>query len=62
MYSLLNRKSDLSVRNGVPLYKQLIRLMMYYAYPAYRSAARSRVPKLQLLQSSCLRLSTGAPS
>jgi hypothetical protein len=27
---LLNRKSDLSVRNGVLLYKQLIRTMMDY--------------------------------
>jgi hypothetical protein len=27
---LLNRKSDLSVRNGVLLYKQLIRPMMDY--------------------------------
>ena len=30
---LLNRKSDLSVRNGVLLYKQLIRPMMDYACP-----------------------------
>ena len=30
---LLNRKSDLSVRNGVVLYKQLIRPMMGYALP-----------------------------
>jgi hypothetical protein len=38
---LLNRKSDLSVRNGVLLYKQLIRPMMDYACPAWRSAART---------------------
>ena len=31
---LLNRKSDLSVRNGVLLYKQLIRPVMDYAYPS----------------------------
>jgi len=30
---LLNRKSDLSGRNGVLLYKQLIRPMMIYACP-----------------------------
>ena len=58
---LLNRKSDLSVRNGVLLYKQLIRLMMDYAYPAWRSAARTHVRRLQVLQSKCLRLATGAP-
>jgi hypothetical protein len=58
---LLNRKIDLSVRNGVLLYKQLIRPMMDYACPAWRSAARSLVRRLQVLQSKCLRLATGAP-
>jgi len=58
---LLNRKSDLSVRNGVLLCKQLIRPMMDYACPAWRSAARSHVRRLQMLQSMCLRLATGAP-
>jgi len=41
--SLLNRKSFLSVRNGVLLYKQLIRPMMNFACPAWRSAARTHV-------------------
>jgi hypothetical protein len=57
---VLNRKSDLSVRNGVLLYKQLIRPMMDYACPAWRSAARSHVRRLQVLHSKCLRLATGA--
>ena len=58
---LLNRKSDLSIRNGVLLYKQLIRPMMDYSCPAWRSPARSHVRRLQVLQSKCLRLATGAP-
>jgi hypothetical protein len=58
---LLNRKSDLSVRNGVLLYKQLVRPVMDYACPAWRSAARTHVQRLQMLQSKCLRLATGAP-
>ena len=58
---LLNRRSDLSVRNGVLLYKQLIRPLMDYACPAWRSAARSHFRRLQVLQSKCLRLATGAP-
>ena len=57
----LNRRSDLSVRNGVLLYKQLIRPLMDYACPAWRSAARSHVRRLKVLQSKCLRLGTGAP-
>jgi hypothetical protein len=58
---LLNRKSNHSVRNGVLLYKQLIRHMMDYACPAWRSAARSLDRRLQVLQSKCLRLATSAP-
>jgi hypothetical protein len=58
---LLNRKSDLSIRNGVLLYKQLIHLMMDYACPVWRSAARTHVWKLHVSQSKCLRLATGAP-
>ena len=58
---VLNRKSDLSIRNGVLLYKQLIRTMMDYACPAWKSAACSHVRRLQLLQSKCIRLATGAP-
>jgi hypothetical protein len=58
---LLNRKSYLSVMNGVLLCKQLIRPMMDYACPAWRSAARIHVRRLHVLQSKCVRLATGAP-
>jgi len=58
---LLNRKSDLSFRNGILLYKQRIYPMMGYACPTWRSAARTYVRRLQVLQSKCLRLATGAP-
>ena len=57
----LNRRSDLSIRNGVLLYKQLIRPLMDYACPALRSAARTHVWRLQVLQAECLPLVTGAP-
>jgi len=58
---LLNRRSDLSIRNRVLLYKQLIRPLMDYACPAWRSAARTHVRRLHVLQSKCLRLVTCAP-
>jgi hypothetical protein len=61
MGPLLNRKSDFFIRNGVLLYKQLICPMMDYACPVWRSSARSHVRRLQVLQSKCLRLVTGAP-
>jgi hypothetical protein len=59
--TLLNRRSGLSIRNGVLLYKQLIRPMMDYACPVWRTAARSHIKKLQVLQSKCLRIATNAP-
>jgi 4-amino-4-deoxy-L-arabinose transferase-like glycosyltransferase len=58
---LLNRKSDLSVRKGVLLYKKLICPMMDYACLTWRSAARSHVRRVQVLHSKCLGLATGAP-
>ena len=58
---LLNRKSDLSVRNGVLLYKLLICPMIDYACPVWKSTVRTHVRRLQVLQSKCLRLAIGAP-
>jgi hypothetical protein len=52
--SLLYRKSDFFVKNGVLLYKLLIHLMMDYD-------ARSHNRRIQVFQSKCLRLVTGAP-
>jgi hypothetical protein len=58
---LLNRRSGLSIKNGVLLYKQLIRPIMDYACPIWRSAAHTHVRKLQVLQSKCLPIATNAP-
>jgi hypothetical protein len=57
----LNRRSALPIRNGVLLYKQLIRPMMDYACPIGRAAARSHIKNLQVLQSKCLRSATNSP-
>ena len=58
VFRLLNRKSDLYFRNGVLLYKQLVRRMKDYACPAWRSASRTHVRRLQMLQSKRFRLVT----
>jgi hypothetical protein len=57
---VLNRKSDISFWNGVLLYKQLIRPLMDYACPVWKSAARTRFISLHVLKSECLRLVVGA--
>jgi hypothetical protein len=56
LYTLIKRRSALSIRNGVLTYKKLTRPMIDYAYPIWRSAARSQVRKLQVLQSKCFAL------
>jgi hypothetical protein len=58
---LLSRRNGLSIRNGVLLYKQLIRPMMDYACPVWWSAARSHTKILQGPQSKYLRIATSAP-
>ena len=59
---LLNRR-DLSIRNGILLYKQFIHPMMDYACTAWTSVARTHVGKLRVfLQFKCLRFAAGAPS
>ena len=57
----LLHRSGLTTKKGVLLYKQLIRPMMDYGCPIWRSAARSHVRKLQVIQSKCLRAVTGSP-
>ena len=60
LYPLLNRKSAPSFRNVVLQYKQLIRSMIDYACPAWRSIVCIDVRRLQVQQSTYLRLATGA--
>jgi hypothetical protein len=57
---LLNRRSGRSIKNGVLLYKHLIRPITDYASPIWRSAAQTHICKLQVLQSKCLRIATNA--
>jgi hypothetical protein len=53
--------SGLSIRNGVLIYKQLIRTAMDYAWPIRRSVAHIHVNKAQVPQSKSLRIATNAP-
>jgi len=57
---LLNKNSDPCIRNGVPLYKQL-NPVMDYSCPAWMFPAHIHVWMIQVLQTQCLRLATGAP-
>jgi hypothetical protein len=51
-----------SIGNRILLYKQLIRPVMDYVSPNWRSAARTHVRKLQVLHSKCLCIATSVLS
>lgn len=53
---LLNRRSGLSIRYGVQLYKQLIHPMISYACPIWLFAASTHVGRLQVLSPSVFAL------
>jgi hypothetical protein len=61
MLDLLNRRSCVSITNGVLLYKQLICPVVDYSCLIWTSAACSHVRKLHMLQSKCLCIATNAP-
>lgn len=54
-------RSMLNIRNGVPLYTELILFMMDKASPTWWSAARIHVWKLQVLQCRRVRIANNAP-
>lgn len=55
---LLNRRSVLSIANGVLIYRLFKRAVMEYAWRIWKSAARCHVRKLQVSQSRCLRIAS----
>lgn len=55
---LLDRRSGFAIINEVSLYKQIILPIMDYACTLWRSAAVTRVRKLQVLQTKCLSIAT----
>nr|CAD7434834.1 unnamed protein product [Timema monikensis] len=54
-------RSALSTRNGLTLYKQLLRPILDYACPAWGHLADTYMRRMQAFQSVCLRIIVGAP-
>ena len=59
--TLLNKRSGLSIRNGLMLYHQLIHPMMDYACPVWRHAVDSHLKRLQHTQSKYLHIIADSP-
>ena len=56
LFPLLNRKSNLNVKNKLLLYKVVIRPIFMYGCPAYRDIAATNIKRLQILQNKTLKL------
>lgn len=55
LYPMLCRKSKLSTRNKLLLFKAIIRPVLTYAAPIWKTAAISHRKHLQIIQSKCLK-------
>lgn len=61
LHPLINKKSKLSLRNKVRIYKTCIRPIMTYAGVTFAHVAPRHIHRLQTLQNKFLRKATGAP-
>lgn len=55
LYSLLKRKSNVSIDSKIRIYKSIIRPIFTYACPIYVNCAKSHLKKLQVFQNKILR-------
>lgn len=56
LYSLINRRSKLNVRNKVLIFKSIFRPMMLYGAPAWSSCAATHRKSLQVTQNKLLKI------
>jgi hypothetical protein len=61
MYSLLHRKSALSIKNKILLYKVGIRPILTYGCPVFSSAAKTHLKKIQTTQNKILKMILNVP-
>lgn len=56
LYSLLNRRSKLNLKNKLLLYKVCLRPILTYSAPNVNQAAKTHIKKLQVIQNKLLRM------
>lgn len=61
LYSLINRRSQLSLRNKLLIYKSIIRSILFYACPVWGTCAKTHLKKLQVTQNKCLKMIYNLP-
>lgn len=61
LFPILNKKSPLSKKNGILLYKTLLRPLIFYACPVWGTATSGAIQKLQTFQNKVLRIVLKCP-
>jgi len=61
LYPILNRKSTISKKCSLIIYKQVLRPLILYASPIWSCCANSHLNKIQIFQNKILRIITDAP-
>lgn len=61
LYPLINRKSKLSLKNKLAVYKQIIYPVIEYAVPVWECCARTHKLKLQRVQNKVLKMVLNVP-
>lgn len=61
LFPILNKKSPLSVRSGILLYKSILRPLLLYACPIWGTASPCVINKLQTFQNKVLRIILKCP-
>lgn len=61
LYPLLNYKSKLNSKNKKMIYFSVIRPILLYANPIWKSASKCHLKKLQILQNKCLKIICNLP-
>lgn len=61
LYSLINRKSKLSVYNKLLIYKTIFQSILLYACPIWGNCAACHKYKLQVIQNKCLKIMLNLP-
>lgn len=56
MYPMIGKRSKLTTRNRMTIFKTIVRPMLTYASPIWRNAANCHIKKLQILQNKCLKI------
>lgn len=56
LYNLLNRRSSLSTKNKMILFKMMIRPILLYAAPIWSNTCKTNIQKLEAMQSKTLRM------